>query len=47
MVVTNVDVFCRSLWDNDLTGTIPTSVGLLTSLWGLYASYHPLPCVSR
>jgi hypothetical protein len=32
--------FCRYLYTNDLTGTIPTTVGLLTSLTELYASYH-------
>jgi hypothetical protein len=32
--------FCRSLGDNDLTGTIPTHVGMMTSLEYLYASYH-------
>ncbi len=29
---------CRDLHDNDLTGTIPTNVGLMTSLTQLYAS---------
>jgi hypothetical protein len=35
------------LGNNYLTGTIPTNVGLLTSLTYLYASYRPPPCVSR
>jgi hypothetical protein len=39
--------FCRYLYDNDLTGTIPTTVGMMTSLTTLCASYHPPPCVSR
>jgi hypothetical protein len=39
--------FFRYLAFNDLTGTIPTTVGLLTSLNELYASYHTPPCVSR
>jgi hypothetical protein len=39
--------FCRWLRDNDLTGTIPTNVGMLTSLTVMYASYHTPPCVSR
>ena len=47
MVVTDLDVFCRGLNNNDLTGTIPTTVGLLTSMTYLYASYHTPPCVSR
>jgi hypothetical protein len=28
-----------------LTGTIPTNVGLLTSLTALYATCHPPPCM--
>jgi hypothetical protein len=39
--------FCRNLCNNDLTGTIPTTVGMLTSLRSLYASFRPPPCVSR
>jgi hypothetical protein len=39
--------FCRDLDDNALTGTIPTTVGMLTSLGYLYASHQPPPCVSR
>ena len=39
--------FCRQLQGNDLTGTIPTNVGLMTSLANLYASYHTTSCVSR
>jgi hypothetical protein len=39
--------FCRHLSNNDLTGTIPTNVGLMTSLTELYDSCHPPPCVSR
>jgi hypothetical protein len=47
MVDTDLDVFCRSLGVNDLTGTIPTTVGMMTSLTELYASYHTPSCVSR
>jgi hypothetical protein len=30
-----------------LTGTLPTEIGLLTSLTQMYASCHPPSCVSR
>jgi hypothetical protein len=36
----------RFLWKEGLTGTIPTTVGLFTSLTYLYAPCHPPPCVS-
>jgi hypothetical protein len=38
--------FCRYLSGNDLTGTIPTTVWLMTSMNILYASYHTPPCMS-
>ena len=49
MVGTDLEVgrVCRDLYYNDLTGTIPTTVGLLTSMTWLYASYHIPPCMSR
>jgi hypothetical protein len=38
---------CRVLYDNDLTGTVPTELGLMTSMESLYASTTLSPCVSR
>ena len=35
----------RGLWG--VTGTMPTELGLMTSMVELYASCHPPPCVSR
>jgi hypothetical protein len=37
----------RRLSSQGITGTIPTNVGMLTSLTVMYASYHTPPCVSR
>jgi hypothetical protein len=36
----------RDLYGNDLTGTMPTELGLMTSLTTLYASTTLRPCVS-
>jgi hypothetical protein len=47
MVIDNRVWFRRYLPSNDLTGTIPTNVGMLTSLTNLYASYHTPSCMSR
>jgi hypothetical protein len=47
MVGTNLGGCHRYLGDNDLAGTMPTELGLLTSLIDLYAFCYPPPCVSR
>jgi hypothetical protein len=36
----------RNLWNQGLTGTMPTEIGRLTSLGFLYASCYPPPCAS-
>ena len=47
MVATDLGGCHRYLHNNDLTGTMPTELGLMTSMQELYAPYHPPPCVSR